>query len=208
MIARSAPEVMARSSLAVLIVDDIETRAAAVARALSEAGDRIVGVVGSNSSLPQLVAALNPDVIIVDMDSPSRDTLEQISQVSREQPRPIVVFAHDNQADQIQAAIRAGVSAYVVDGLADQRVRSVVDVAMVRFNEFAELRRELQRTKESLEDRKIIERAKGVLMNKNRCSEEDAHRLMQKHAMDQRRRLLDVARDVLALTAPPSKTES
>ncbi|MFN2310213.1 MAG: ANTAR domain-containing response regulator, partial [Gammaproteobacteria bacterium] len=140
-----------------------------------------------------------PDVIIIDLDSPDRDTLEQMRTISRVQPRPIVMFAEDDDSGTINQAIKAGVSAYVVDGLSSHRVRPVMEVAIARFREYQALREELARTKNSLEERKLIEQAKGLLMQHRQMNEAEAYQALRKLAMDQGKRLPEVARNVIAI---------
>jgi two-component system, response regulator / RNA-binding antiterminator len=183
--------------LRVLLVDPDPQRAAVLKTGLVDAGARIVAVVGPDDDLVRHVRDTAPDVIIIDLDSPSRDTLESLRAVTREQPRPIVMFV-DNSADgMIEEAIRAGVSAYVIDGLNARRVKPVLDVAIARFKEYQALRDELAKAKSTLQDRKVIERAKGLLMEQRRMSEEDAYRALRKLAMDQNKRLIDVAQALL-----------
>src|SRR4029453_13823934 len=139
-----------------------------------------------------------PDVVIVDMECPDRDVLEHMSQITRNQPRPIVMFVDRSDSESIQAAVQAGVSAYVVGGLHADRVKPVVEVAIARFHEFQTLRRELESARSSLVDRKVIERAKGILMKHRGMAEEDAFRALRKMAMDRKIRLAAVAREVVA----------
>ncbi|MBI1776443.1 MAG: ANTAR domain-containing protein [Proteobacteria bacterium] len=180
-------------ALRVLLVDEDPARAKIVEESLVEAGCRIAAVARPEDDLVERVKASAPDVIIVDMDSPSRDTLESLRAISREVPRPIVMFVDTSDTKMIEEAISAGVSAYVVDGLSSRRVKPVLDVAIARFKEFQALRQELEKTKTSLKERRVIERAKGLLMDEKRMSEEDAYRTLRKLAMDQNKRLVDVA---------------
>lgn len=184
-------------SLRVILVDDEKERALLVRDALTADGFDVAGIFGTGADLPHQVQALNADVIIVDLDSPDRDTLESMRQVTFEHLRPVVMFAQDGNAETIRAAIEAGVSAYVVDGLTPERVRPVVDVAIARFAQFQELRAELDKAKTTLAERKLVEKAKGILMKRRHCGEDDAYRLMRKMAMDQKVRLVDVANKVI-----------
>lgn len=187
-------------SLRVLLVDETYERAVLLKHALQEAGYCIAAHVSSGADLPGLVNVLKPDVIIVDTDSPERDTLEHVCVISREQPRPIVMFTHDNDAEKIRAAIRAGVSAYVVDGIKAERLRSIVDVAIVRFNEYQALRLELRRAETQLVERKDVERAKGILMKQRGWSEDEAFRALRKMAMDKGIKLSEVAQQVMSVS--------
>ncbi len=140
-----------------------------------------------------------PDVIIIDLDSPDRDTLEQMRTIHRDQPRPIVMFAEDDDSGTINQAIKAGVSAYIVDGLEGKRVKPVIEVAIARFREYQALREELATVKDSLEERKLIDRAKALLIKRQGMSEEQAHQALRKLAMDQGKKLGEAARNVIAI---------
>ncbi|MDP3482690.1 MAG: response regulator, partial [Sulfuricella sp.] len=146
------------SPLRVLLVDETFERAALLKRALLDAGCQIAAHVSSSTDLPGLVAELKPDLIILDTESPDRDTLENLCVIRRDQPRPIVMFTHDDDSDKIRAAIRAGVSAYVVDGLKSERLRPIMDVAIARFNEFQAMRADLAKAESQLSERKDVER--------------------------------------------------
>jgi response regulator NasT len=146
------------------------------------------------------VAAVQPDVIIIDAESPTRDTLEQLSIVSAQQPRPIVLFTEDRASATIQAAVKAGVSAYIVAGMQPERLRPILEVAVARFEQDRALRDELRDVQERLEERKVVERAKGILMKQKGIDEEQAYRLLRKLAMDRNRKLLDIARQVIDVT--------
>ncbi len=183
--------------LRVLLVDPDPARAAVLKTGLVESGCEIVAVAEHEDDLVARVREAAPDVVIIDLDSPSRDTLESLSAVTREQPRPIVMFVDNSDDRMIEAAIRAGVSAYVIDGLNAKRVKPVLDVAIARFKEYQSLRDELAKTKTTLSERKIVERAKGLLMEQKKIGEDEAYRTLRKLAMDQNRRLVDVAQAVL-----------
>lgn len=185
--------------LRILLIDEDAARGAALEQALAQGGYQTVGIAGLKDDLVAKVAELAPDLIIVDMESPSRDTLEDMRRITAERPRPIVMFVDQSDESTIAEAMRVGISAYVIDGLNPGRVKPVLDVAMARFNEFQKLKAELDQAKMDLADRKVIERAKGALMKSRNLSEEHAHRLLTKLAMDQNQRLVDVARTVLAL---------
>jgi response regulator NasT len=156
-----------------------------------------MAVLGTGADLPRLVGELSPDVIVVDIDCPDRDILEGMRQVALDHRRPVVMFSQDGDTEMIRASVEAGVAAYVVDGLRPDRVKPVVDVAIARFKQFQELHSELDRTKATLAGRKLVERAKGILMKRRRCEEEEAFRLMRKMAMDQKLRLVDIANKVI-----------
>jgi len=187
------------NAMRVLLVDEDAERAALLKLALRESGDTVSLHVGSTANLPARVRELEPDVIIIDRESPDRDTLEHVCSVTRDQPRPIVFFTQDGDRATIQAAVRAGVSAYVVGGMSAERVRPILDVAMARFDEFQAMRQELDKTKLSLAERKQIERAKGIVMKSRSVDEEEAYVLLRKLAMDRNQRLAQVAENVIAM---------
>lgn len=188
------------SPLRVLLVDETFERAALLKHALQDAGCKIAAHVSASADLPGLVAELKPDLIILDTESPDRDTLENLCIINRDQPSPIVMFTHDDDSDKIRAAIRAGVSAYVVDGLKSERLRPIMDVAIARFNEFQAMRSDLAKAESQLSERKDVERAKGILMKQRGWSEEEAYQALRKAAMDKGSRLADVARQLIEIT--------
>lgn len=183
--------------LRVILVDEQPERAALLDEALRAGGFSVVAVLATGEDLSRHVADLQADVIIVDIASPDRDVLENMRQVTFDQARPVVMFAQDGNADTIRAAIEAGVSAYVVDGLTPERIKPVVDVAIARFTQFQDLRSQLDKAKSTLAERKLVERAKGILMKRRICDEDEAYRLMRKMAMDQKRRLVDIANKII-----------
>lgn len=145
------------------------------------------------------MAQQRPDVIIIDTESPSRDTLEQLAVMHAEAPRPVVMFSHDGDQQLIRAAVGAGVTAYVVDGLAPERLAPVVEVALARFAEESRLRQRLMEVEQQLADRKVIDRAKGVLMTKRQMTEAIAYETLRTQAMKQGAKLADVARQIIAM---------
>jgi len=185
-------------SLSVLLVDDDPERAAIVEPALREAGYDVVTVVDTATEMLAQVRARRPDVIIIDRDSPDRDTLEHVCMITRDDPRPIVMFTQDKDQTLMREALKAGVSAYVVDGLSVERVRPIVEVALVRFEQWQALRRELDQAQANLAERKLIERAKGIVMKQRGCSEDEAYRALRKMAMDRGKRLVSVAETLVA----------
>jgi len=183
--------------LRVMLVDDSEGDVSPLKIGLTQAGYDVVEVTSSAHVLLDRVAAMQPDVIIIDAESPTRDTLEQLSFVSARQPRPIVLFTEDRESETIEAAIKAGVSAYVVAGMQPERLRPILDVAVARLEQERALREELRGAQDRLAERKVVERAKGILMQQKGVSEEEAYRLMRKLAMDRNRKLHDVARQII-----------
>ena len=180
-----------------MLVDDSQKDVSLLKEGLQAAGYDVVEVSTSAVALLDRVAALSPDVIIIDSDSPTRDTLEHLSFVSAQQPRPIVLFTEDRDNATIQAALKAGVSAYIVAGIQPDRLQPILDVAVARFEQDRALREELRSTQDRLAERKIIERAKGLVMKQKGVDEEEAYRVMRKLAMDRNRRLLEIAQQII-----------
>ena len=164
---------------------------------LLASGYNIVAVLPADLYLPDRLAQIQPDMIIVDAESEARDTLEHVVMATREARRPIVLFTDDSDTSHVRDAIAAGVTAYVVAGLAPERVKPVLEVAMARFQHEETLRRELADARTQLHDRKVIERAKGILMSRQGCSEPEAYDRLRKTAMDKGLRLAEVAPRVI-----------
>ena len=188
---------MKAEEFSILIIDEDPDRAAIVERGLVEAGYARVSRIGPSFNLVDRVQALAPDVIIIDLENPDRDTLEQMLQVSRAIARPIAMFVDQSDNTMIRAAVQAGVSAYVVDGLRQDRIKPIVEMAISRFDAFDKLRRERDDAQAKLQDRKIIERAKGLLMREKGLTEDDAYALLRKNAMQQNRKIADIAQSVI-----------
>lgn len=198
---------MSKTPLEVLLVDDLSERAQALMSALTEQGYRVVCHLEHAGDLYQHVERLRPDIIIVDMDSPDRDTLASMAATSRDHPRPILFFAEaDNDGATIQAAVRAGVSAYIADGLNIERLRPILDAAIAQFDSYHALRQQLEQTRTQLADRKLLDQAKALLMQHQECDEDAAYRTLRKLAMDRSQKINLVARDVIrVLQALPNQ---
>jgi len=181
----------------ILLVDQNAIRASILEEGLREAGYSHVIVVRDMQNLLQRIVAEEPDVIVIDLENPNRDVLEQMFQVSRCVPRPIAMFVDRSEPDMIKAAVEAGVSAYVVDGLKKERVQAILELAVSRFEVYSQLRTELEHTRRALDERKLIERAKGILMKERGLTEEAAYALMRKAAMRDNRRLADIAQAII-----------
>lgn len=192
---------MADAPLRVMIADDDGARAQALAAGLTAAGYTLAGICDGGTYLPTVVAENRPDIVIVHTASPSRDTLEQLSTLNREQPRPVVMFSGDADRAAIRAAIEAGVSAYITTGISNARVEPIIDVAIETFNAHQSVRTELERTRASLDERKTLDRAKGILMKRRGCDEPEAFRLLRSTAMDQKKRIGEVAADLVRAAA-------
>jgi response regulator NasT len=182
----------------VLIVDESMERAHTVQRGLALAGHECAMHMANAIELPDAVARHKPDVIIIGEDSPTRDTLEHIAITTSGTPRPIVMFVEDDDSAGIRDALRAGVSAYIVDGLDASRIKSIVEVAVTRFDEHRKLVAELDETRMKLAERSAIERAKGILMKHKGLSEEEAFKSLRSMAMQKQRRLGEIATQVIA----------
>jgi response regulator NasT len=185
-------------NLKILLVDDNRGRSAILEQALRDNGQQVIAILNSGENLSAQVSALHPDVIIIDLESPDRDTLEQMRSISRDNPKPVVMFSEDKDVESIKQAIAAGVSAYVVDGLSDKRIKSLMDVAIARFREYQALKDELTQVKSTLEERKTVDRAKGMIMKRKGCDEEAAYQLLRKTAMSSNQRIAEVARNLIA----------
>jgi len=187
----------AESSPKIAIVDESPIRAAILEEGLREAGYTDVVRIEEMQSLLSRIYALDPDVIVIDLENPSRDILEQMFQVSRAVRRPIAMFVDQSDAASIQASVDAGVSAYIVDGLKKERLKAILDLCISRFNAFSKLQDELDRAKSALEDRKIIERAKGILMKLKGLTEDEAYVLLRSTAMREKKKIGEIAQSIL-----------
>ena len=188
---------MTDTGLGILIVDQNVARAAILEEGLRDAGYANVTVVRDMQNLQQRIVNSDPDVIFIDLENPNRDVLEQMFQVSRSVRRPVAMFVDHSDSATIEAAIEAGVSAYIVDGLKKERVLSILHTTISRFNTFDRLRQELDRTKQALQERKLIDRAKGILMKERGLDEASAYGMLRRTAMNENLRLADVAQSVV-----------
>ena len=188
---------MPESALRVLIVDQNLLRAAILEDGLREAGYRDLIVVRDMQNLLRRILDEEPDVILIDLENPNRDVLEQMFQVSRVVQKPVAMFVDKSDRGSIEAAIDAGVGAYVVDGLRKERVQAFVEMTISRFKAFDRLRTELQETRQQLADRKVMDRAKGIIMKQRGVSEEQAYELLRRTAMDSNLRIAQVAQSVI-----------
>jgi response regulator NasT len=186
------------AELRVMLVDESQARSSALADLLQSVACEVVACLSPEEDLLAEVARYWPDVVIIDIDLPSRDTLESLRSVQASDPRPMVMFSQDDNGETIRRAVQAGVSAYVVDGVQAHRVRPILEAAIARFDEHRRLQVELDRARSELESRKKIERAKGIVMMQRGIGEPAAYRLMRKAAMDQNRRLVEIADSIIA----------
>jgi two-component system, response regulator / RNA-binding antiterminator len=188
---------MSSRSLAILVIDENRIRASIIEAGLRQAGHDNVTLIHDVAGIARRIAEINPDVIVIDLENPNRDMLESMFQLSRAVKRPIAMFVDRSDQASIERAVDAGVSAYVVDGLKQERVKPILDMAISRFNAFSRLARELEEARSELEGRKVVERAKGILMKSRGLSEEEAYALLRKTAMNQNRKITEIAQSLV-----------
>lgn len=188
---------MTGNSISILVIDTDTIRGSILEDGLREAGYLDVTVITEKDHLVRRIAELDPDVILIDLENPNRDMLEHMFAVSRSVQRPIAMFVDQSDTAMIEAAVDAGVSTYIVDGLRKERVKPILDMTISRFNAVNRLRTELEATRSELAERKVIDRAKGLLMKMRGLSEDEAYKLLRKTAMDQNRRVASVAESLV-----------
>ena len=181
----------------VLVIDESQQRAVEICTGLIQAGHQVAAVLPSALELVARIEEIKPDIILIETESPSRDTLEHLGVMNRDMPRPVIMFSQDDDQDTIRSAIRSGVAAYVVDGFDIDRLRPVVDVAVAHFEEHQALKRKLAETSRKLSERKVIEKAKGILMKSRGMDEEAAYGALRKLAMERSQPLAKVAGNVV-----------
>lgn len=190
---------MRDTAVRILIFDEDALRASVLEEGLRKADCTEISIVSDPNGLVAAITDANPDVVFMDLQSPNRDRFESMLAVSRAISRPIAVFVDDGDNDRIDAAMDAGVSAYIVDGLQKDRIKSILDVTISRFKAFNNLRSELEDTKAELADRKSIDQAKRILMKRRGLSEEQAYSLMRKTAMAKNTKIVEIARSMIAV---------
>jgi two-component system, response regulator / RNA-binding antiterminator len=188
---------MQGSELSIVIVDDNRLRAAIIEDGLREAGHSRVTVITETNEVARRIVEISPDVVVIDLENPDRDRLEHFFTLSKALQRPVAMFVDKSDAAEIEAAIEAGVSAYVVDGLRRDRVKSILDMAVLRFNAYARLQHELDEARGALEERKQIDKAKSILMTQKKLTEAEAYSLLRKTAMNQNRRIVEIAQSLI-----------
>ncbi|HML30314.1 MAG TPA: ANTAR domain-containing response regulator [Hyphomicrobium sp.] len=196
--------------LSILVIDENRLRASIIEAGLREAGYDNLTVAHDVTGIARRIAEVEPDVIVIDLENPNRDMLENMFQLSRAVKRPIAMFVDRSDSASIEAAVEAGVSAYVVDGLKQERVKPILEMAISRFNAFSRMTRELEEARSELENRKLIDRAKGILMATRGFTEPQAYALLRKTAMNQNRKLSEIAESLITaagLLAPPDGEE-
>lgn len=185
------------SEIKILIVDASPLRAAIIEEGLREAGSHQIVRISGTTGLVAAIEQHDPDVVVIDLENPSRDALADMFLVSRHVKRPITMFVDQSDTASIEEAVEAGVSAYIVDGLKKERMKPILQTCISRFNAFRKLREELDDARSQLEERKVIDRAKGIVMRMKGLPEEEAYALMRRTAMNEKRKLAEIARSIV-----------
>lgn len=188
---------MTQAELTILVIDENAVRASIIEEGLREAGHRRVTVIHEVLGMARIIESQQPDAIIIDIENPDHDTMEHLFQLTRTVSRPIAMFVDRSDTASIETAVEAGISAYIVDGLRKERVKPILDMAVSRFNAVSRLQRELAEARSALQERKVIERAKGILMKIRGISEEEAFALLRQSAMNEKKKMSDIARSVV-----------
>ncbi|MBE7637498.1 ANTAR domain-containing protein [Sneathiella sp. P13V-1] len=188
---------MSSSSISVLILDENQIRASIIEAGLKDAGHEDVTILTSSVGIAREIENLDPDVIVIDLENPNRDMLEAMFQLSKSVKRPVAMFVDQSDDASLVAAVEAGVSAYIVDGLKKERVKPILDLAILRFNAFARMESDLAKAQEELKGRKVIDQAKAILMKNKGLSEDEAYKLLRKTAMSQNIKISDVAQSLV-----------
>ncbi|RVP30514.1 ANTAR domain-containing response regulator [Sinorhizobium meliloti] len=188
---------MTHRDLTILVIDENAIRASIIEEGLREAGHGKVTVIHEVHGVARVIETLRPDVIVIDIENPNRDMMEHLFQLTRTVGRPIAMFVDRSDTASIEAAVEAGVSAYIVDGLKKERVKPILDMAVSRFEAFSRLQRELAEAKSALEERKLVERAKGILMKMRGLSEDEAFALLRQTAMNEKKKISEIAQSVV-----------
>jgi response regulator NasT len=183
--------------LSIIVIERDRARALRIVDGLSASGDHAITVISEPTGLARRIAEQSPDIVLIDVADPSRDVLEELALISGPMERPVAMFVDRSDEQLTRAAIESGVSAYVVDGLHPDRIKPILDAAIARFHLFQKMRAELAATRAALEERKIIDRAKAILMKARGIDEEAAYALLRKTAMDQNRRMADIAQQLV-----------
>lgn len=189
------------AELKIMLIEESISSLSILHDTLIEEGYQVLNRVDCQEDLFQRARQINPDMIVLDVKSPNQGLLLQLNHINEEFPKPIVIFSEKGDDEMINSAVQAGVAAFIVDGLSAKRIKPVLNVAMARFKNYAILRNELLKTKETLANRKIIEKAKGIIMKQRKCSEDEAYNMLRKLAMDRNQKMNDVAKNVIELSS-------
>lgn len=185
--------------LRILIIDESRARAGELCAGLAMAGHQVAAVLPSALDLTAQIEAIKPDVILIETESPSRDTLENLAVMNRDMPRPVILLTQESDAAVMRAAFKAGVSAYIVDNLDLARLKPIVDVAIARFEEHQNLKQELATATKKLSERKLVEKAKGILMKTRGLDEDQAYAALRKLAMERAQPIGKIAGDLIEM---------
>jgi two-component system, response regulator / RNA-binding antiterminator len=183
--------------LKIMIVDNDLERTKPLKQSLLDTGYEVIAHLKDTVNLDDACCELQPDIVIIDTDSPSRDTLENICVMTMNDPRPIMMFTHDGDKEQIKLATQAGVCAYVVGSIPNERLRPVIDAAIARFEEFKNLRVALTEANTKLSERKLVERAKGLIMKQRKIDEDEAYNLLRSMAMQKHMRIGALSKQII-----------
>lgn len=184
----------------ILLIDEDSSRTVMFTETLSDVGYDVVGRISCEDDILSGIKVCDPDLLIIDMETPDNYIFNQLNEVNKVFPKPIVFFAERGEEDIINKAVKSGVSAFIVDGLTGRRLKPVIDLAIARFNEMQSLYKKLAISQENLEERKIIERAKGIIMSRKKLSEDDAYNSLRTLAMEQNKKLVKISEDVIAMS--------
>jgi len=184
----------------ILLIDECTGRTERLSLSLHEAGFEVVGRVSCNDDILSSIKICEPDVLMIDMESPDQYIFNQLAEINKALPKPIVFFAEKSEEDVINKAVKSGVSAFIVDGLTGRRLKPVIELAIARFNEMQSLYKKLAASEENLEERKIIERAKGIIMSMKNLSEDDAYSSLRTLAMSQNKKIFEIAKNVIEMS--------
>ncbi|WP_170764757.1 ANTAR domain-containing response regulator [Ruegeria lacuscaerulensis] len=190
-----------QGKLSIIVVESDRDRALRIVDSLRETGDSDIHIISDPTGLARQIKMRDPDIVLIDVANPSRDMLEELALASGPRDRPVAMFVDRSEVGLSTAAVEAGLSAYVVDGLQPQRIKPVLEAAIARFRMFQRMRKELAETKRALEERKVIDRAKGLIMKARNVSEDEAYAILRKAAMDQGKRVADVAEALVTAAA-------
>ena len=186
--------------ISIVLIEKVPERAALITGALRVEAECEVTVIDTDDGLARRIAEITPDLVLIDVANPSRDTLEALSLASSPMERPVAMFVDRSDRDLTRAAIEAGLSAYVVNGLRAERIRPILDAAIARFHMFQRMRTELATTRAALAERKDVDRAKRLLMTARNIGEDEAYALLRRSAMDQKKKISEIAK-ALIITA-------
>lgn len=184
-------------NLKVMLIDDARERSRSIAQILESINCDVIAIVAPENDLLEQVEHYSPDIVIIDIDLPDRDILENLRNVQSSMPRPMVMFSQDDDGRTIRRAVQAGVSAYVVDGIQAARVRPVLDAAIATFDQYQLLQKQLEVTRFELEKQNKVERAKAILMKQRSIDDKEAYQIIRKTAMDQQRKVVDIAERII-----------